>query len=204
MENYNFDNPYQLPTSAAAVMPQELGTDFFASLDKALQLQEKGASENIYGDMESRGLLNSGINTREITDKVLGPGLQRRQQAFLPFAFNAAATGQSQRFQKEQQHQQFLDQLETMREQNLLTMRLMNFQQQLSQQAPRSKPTFGDMFESNFASGLGSLLGKAAPQAGFGALGGGMQKLRSMGGGGGGYDAYANSPDLFGSSMMMA
>ena len=95
------EEQFQLPESATAVIPQELGQDFLSTLSRLMQVGEKKQMEDLLGFQESRGLLKSGDTNRRLVEEVLGPGMDRRNAQLLGLALEGAKTGQGQRFQKE-------------------------------------------------------------------------------------------------------
>lgn len=97
----NLDSQFQLPESARAVIPQELGQDFLSTLDRLMQVNEKKQMEDLLGFQESRGLVRSGDTNRRLVEEVLGPGVDRRNAQLLGLALEGARTGQGQRFQRE-------------------------------------------------------------------------------------------------------
>ena len=161
----DYSQNYALPESAKKIIPQELADPFFQSLDQSLQRQEQQQMERLLGFQESRGLLRSGDTNKQLVEQVLGPGLERRRQALVPFAFEAASKGQEQGFQKElsemQQKQRleiqradFFNQLETMRNEAAMKGDLMRLQNAMDN-------NFGNNLKSSLAKGLGGAFGQS-------------------------------------------
>ena len=172
---YDYTDPYRLPSDAAKVMPQGLATDFFSSLDKTFQNQEAKQREDLLNFQESRGLLKSGQTNKKLIEDVLGPGEERRRAAFLPYAFQAAATGQGQEFQRSEEAtgfdrqrqfagEQFQRQLQYLQEQASLQQELVRLQAQLE---ASNQPGFMSQLGSGFASGFGQGAGKGAAAGAF-------------------------------------
>lgn len=183
---YQNTNQFNLPQSAQSVIPQALGEDFLATLNRSMDLSDQTQENNLLGFQESRGLLKSGSTNQDLVSQVLGPSEDRRNQALLGIAVPAAQQGQQQQFQtgfeqmqfgqtQQLQAQQFQDQLAYAQQQYEFNRQLAILGQQLQQQ---SVPDFGARFMQSF----GPAMGSAASNFAGGALGG---LLGGMGGGGG-------------------
>ena len=96
-------DPFKLPTNERGeVLPQELNEQFLQALDQALARQETRQIQRIGGEQEARGFLQSGQTLKRVAEEVIGPGLERRQQALLPLAQQSAMLGREERLGTQQ------------------------------------------------------------------------------------------------------
>src|SRR3990167_1646048 len=82
-----------LPREGREQLIPELDQQFLENLDQELIRQEMQAIERIGGAQEEKGFFRSGQTQKRLTEEVLGPSLQRRQQALLPLARESAPFG---------------------------------------------------------------------------------------------------------------
>src|SRR3990167_4479291 len=110
-----------LPREGREQLIPELDQQFLENLDQELIRQEMSAIERLGGAQEEKGFFRSGQTQKRLTEEVLGPSLQRRQQALIPLARESALFGREERmgeegFQRQRQFAQenFERQLEAM------------------------------------------------------------------------------------------
>lgn len=175
-QQFQFTDPFQLPESARAVIPQELGEDFLASLNRSIDLQQQKSQEDLLGFQEQRGLLRSGDTNRRLIEDVLGPYDERRKQALLGLAVPAAQQGQQQRYQVDFQKMQFQQQLDELQRRYELERELAILRGELEEQR---QPSMLDRIGEGFGGGLGKALSGMA----MGGAGGLFNWLGSSGGG---------------------
>lgn len=164
----------------------ELNQDILANLDRILSQQEDRQVKRITERENERGFMQSGERLGAISEEVLGPGQDRRQQALLGLTRESAQMGREDRirgedFQRQRQfaQEQFERRLVEMQKQAEIQLRLLELQDELS------SPGFGDFAGAIVGAGVGAFTGGAG--AGIGAALG--QKFFDGGtkGGGGGF-----------------
>lgn len=173
-----------LPRAGNEQLIPEMDEQFLSNLDAQLIRQEMQAIERIGGEQESRGFFRSGNTQRRLTEEVLGPSLERRQQALLPLARESALMGREERmgdvaFDRQRQfaQEQFERQMDAMSQQLEMQKILLQFQEDLSGGG------FLEDFLAPLAGGaIGAFTGGFGGAAGFGLA----RSLFGGGGGGGG------------------
>ena len=173
--DYQFTDPFQLPASAQKVIPQELGGDFLASLNRSMDLQEQKSRENLLGFQESRGLLRSGDTNRRLVEDVLGPGDTQRRNALLGIAVPAAMQGQQQGFQEQyatNRNRQGLESaLVEMEKRYHYEAQLAQLQEALMRDRPgQNGPSASQMFMKSLFPILGNVAGGLAFSGGAGLM----------------------------------
>mgnify|MGYP001574711014 CR=1 FL=1 len=157
-QRFQFTDPFQLPESAQKVIPQELGGDFLASLNRSMDLQQQKSQEDLLGFQEQRGLLRSGDTNRRLIEDVLGPYDERRRQALLGIAVPAAQQGQEQAYKKEFQTMLFQQQLQELQKRYELNRQLEILRGQLEeQQQPSMMSGIGQKFAGAIGAGAGGI-----------------------------------------------
>jgi len=84
------------------VLPDELSDRYFQNLDVALQRIEGRQMDRTLGELGDRGFLRSGDTFSKVSEDVLGPAVERRNQILLPELRRAAGEGREERMIGEQ------------------------------------------------------------------------------------------------------
>lgn len=79
------------------VLPDELSDRYFQNLDAALARVEGRQMERTLGDLGDRGFLRSGDTFSQVSEQVLGPSVERRNQILLPELRRSAEQGREER-----------------------------------------------------------------------------------------------------------
>lgn len=144
------------------ILPPELNQNYFDSLDRILQGQEKSGIDRVLNSQEERGLFRSGQSESRIIDEVLGPSLVRRQQALLPIAMQGANQAREERlgttsFERTRQltQQEFDNRMKEMAAQNGFQQQLLQLQRSLGIGVPQNRPSGNDVFQNALMGGLG-------------------------------------------------
>lgn len=172
-----------LPISESGeILPQELDVAFFNQLDESLRRNQTRELDTVLGDMSNRGFLRSGDTMTRVTEDILGPAEDRRAQALLPVAMNAASAGREERLgtlqferTRQMQKEQFDRELESIRLRAELQKELLQMQEDLE-----GGNLWGDIAGAAFGSFAGSLSGGLGANLARG-ITGGVSSLFSSG-----------------------
>ena len=185
------DLPYN---ARGEVLPTELDQQFLDALDQTLARQETRQIQRIGESQEGRGFLQSGNTLKQVSEQVIGPGLERRQQALLPLAMRGAEMGREERLQgvqfdrqKQLQFEAAQQRLTEIDRQAQIQRELMSLQDEL--QGGGLGQLLGGLAGIGIGSFLGGMGGGLGQRAGASLFGGG-------GGGGGGTGGGMGRLDL--------
>lgn len=158
------DQNFQLPVNQQGeVLPNELDSTYFNNLDQIMQRQEKQQMDRVQGTLENQGFLRSGQNFKDVSEQVLGPSIERRNNALLPMAQDAAMRGREERlgtlnFQRQEEfaakQQQY--KLEQMDKQAQISRMLMQLQDDMNHSGGFG---FGDFLGQAVGMGVGAMFG---------------------------------------------
>lgn len=150
-----------------AVLPPEFGRATLANLDSMLEHRERGQLNRLYDEQEERGLFRSGQTERRALEEVAYPGVESRRRGLLDLVGGALGQQREERrgeteFQRTRQlaGEEFNRRLEELK-MTLHNQRLLLQMQKDFGAFDRKGGSFGEIFASSFAGGLGSGAGRA-------------------------------------------
>lgn len=120
-------------------LPNELSDKYFQNLDAALARVDRTQLDRTLGGLSDRGFLRSGDTFTQVSNDVLGPSQERRNQILLPELQRAAGQGREERLgdvaygrQKEMQAIEHKNRLEELSKQAEIRRMLMELEDSMS------------------------------------------------------------------------
>lgn len=164
---------FRLPGSLEGLLPSDTDA-LIKSLDEQLARAETKQMERTLEDLNRRGFFRSGQTLKQVSEDVLGPGIERRTAALLPLVREERLGELGFQRQRQFAQEDFMRRLDEMREQARLNRELLELQDILTgRQQQRGRRGLGRMFGESLTSGFGSGFGGSIGGRLGGLIGGG-------------------------------